>query len=112
MCVKDVYLGKVGGIGEVEVGSADGFGRLVVEVGNLVDVKAELAGLGGVEGVETVGVHLGGVESRADAAAIVSVHRSLLIQMLGGDLLIEGDHDSSSFCVIARSQCDCLEEVQ
>lgn len=39
----------------------------VVEVGDLVDEEAELALLGGVEGVETVGVVFGRVEGGADA---------------------------------------------
>ena len=52
---------------------ADGFGGLVVEVGDLVDVEAQLAGFGRVEGVEAVGVHFGGVEGGADAAGEVLV---------------------------------------
>ena len=68
MGVEDVYLRQVGGVGEVEVRCADGFGGLVVEVGDLVDVEAELTGFGRVEGVEAVGAHFGGVEGGADAA--------------------------------------------
>lgn len=68
MGVQDVYLCEVGGVGEIEVRSADGFGGLVVEVGDLVDVEAELAGFGRGEGVEAVGVILGGVEGGTDAA--------------------------------------------
>jgi len=52
------------------VSCADGFGGLVVEVGDLVDVEAELAGFGRVEGVEAVGVHFGGIECGADAAGL------------------------------------------
>ena len=68
MRVEDVYLRQISGVGEVEVRRADGLGGLVIEVGDLVDVEAELACFGGVEGVEAVGVHFGGVEGGADAA--------------------------------------------
>lgn len=68
MRVENVDLSQVGGVCEVEVGCADGFGGLVVEVGDLVDVEAELPCFCRVEGVEAVGAHFGGVEGGADAA--------------------------------------------
>jgi hypothetical protein len=68
VCVENVNLCQIGGVGQVEVSQTDGLGRLIVEVGYLIDVEAELAGFGRVEGVEAVGVVLGGVKCRADTA--------------------------------------------
>jgi hypothetical protein len=70
--VEDVDLGEVGNISDVENDAANGLRRGVVEIRNLVDEEAELAGFGGEEGVERVGVILSCVEGGTDTTAAKS----------------------------------------
>lgn len=63
----DVDLGQHVGARDVKRPPPDGRGRLVVEIGQLVDEEPELPGFRAVEGVECVGVVLAGIKCVADA---------------------------------------------
>lgn len=93
MRVEDVDFREGGKVADIEVRLTNGFGGGVVEVGDLVDEEAELAGFGAVESVEGVGVVLGGVESAADAVG-------------------QGDHGAAVTGVGGSGEGDGLVEVE
>jgi hypothetical protein len=50
--IEDVYLGEVGGVGEREVCCTYWSGGSIVEVGDLINEEAQLAGFRAVESIK------------------------------------------------------------
>lgn len=92
MAEEDVNLGQLRGLGDVEVGAAEGQDGWVVEDGLDIEEETEVALLDGLEGVEGVGVSLCGVVGAADA-------------------VVEDDHGAAARGGGAAGEGDGLEEV-
>lgn len=92
MTVENINLGQLRGLGDVEVGAAQGQGRRVVKDGLDVEEVAQIALFDCLERVERVGVRLGGVESAANT-------------------IVENDHGAAVLGGRAPGQGDGLEKV-
>jgi hypothetical protein len=92
VAVQDSDLWQNGGGGEVEIGLSNGQGGLVVEFGLDVVKVAEVALLDSLEGVEQVGVGLGGVVG-------------------AGDAVVQHDHGTAAHGGGGGGESDGLEEV-
>lgn len=111
--VDDGDGGEGGGVGGGREEGLVGDGAAgVEEVRDLVDEEAELPLLGGEEGVEAVGVVLGGVEGVADAAVWFCQFLWRMEGERGRKLLVQRDHDAAAARLLAGGQADGLVQVE
>lgn len=110
MRVEDVDLREVGDVGHVEDDAADRSGRLVEEIGNLVDEDAELARFRREEGIQGVCVVFGCVGSATDATVVVSICM-VEVAMWCCNLLVKGDHNAPILRILRNGQSHSLEQI-